>query len=337
MQKMPRHICKNDWIMLFTVFFIIFMTVHTAGAALNDPEVENGGRRISMGEFVQMVAETLDAPIIQSEAEISAMRYAYKAGWIETPEKSDTVTREQAADILVIASGNVIWPQDTVPFADEVNISDNYEDAVSCAVKLGLVMGDPEGTFRPQDALTYHEAGYLMERLKNMGIGSCAQLLPEKFKDLRIEYLGGDAILESGIARRALTDLPQSLVEQFAAEGWTLYLTSEPISTYYPEHFDAVGVTDYEKRAIYVFVDASYTYSAEDTLLHEFGHFLQHTLYGRFEDEIQKAYEAGKEKLAAITGRNYCTTNEREFFAEAFRLYLQGKNHMNLLDNMMLS
>ena len=39
-----------------------------------------------------MAAETLDAPIIQSEAEMSAMRYAYKAGWIETPEKSETVT-----------------------------------------------------------------------------------------------------------------------------------------------------------------------------------------------------------------------------------------------------
>ena len=52
-------------------------------------------------------------------------------------------------------------------------------------------MGDPEGTFRPRDALTYQEAGYLMERLKNMGIGSCAQLLPEELKALRIEYLGG--------------------------------------------------------------------------------------------------------------------------------------------------
>lgn len=125
MQKMPRHICKNDWIMLFTVLFIIFMTVHTAGAASIDPEEENGGRRISMGEFVQMVAETLDAPIIQSEAEISAMRFAYKAGWIESPEKSVSVTREQAADILVIASGNVIWLQDAAPFTDERDISDN--------------------------------------------------------------------------------------------------------------------------------------------------------------------------------------------------------------------
>ena len=232
-----------------------------------------------------MTAETLDVPLIQSEAEMSAMRYTYKAGWIEPPEKSETVTREQAADILVIASGNVIWPQDTVPFADEVDISDNYEDAVSCAAKLGLVMGDPQGTFRPQDALTYQEVGYLMERLKNMGIGSCAQLLPEKFKDLRIEYLGGDAIQESGTARRALTDIPQSLLEQFAEGNWALYFTSEPISTYYPEHFGGVGVTDYGQKAIYVFVDASYMYSAEDTLLHEFGHYLHHTLGTRFDAE----------------------------------------------------
>lgn len=63
----------------YSVFYL--MTVHAAGAALNDPEVENGRRRIYMGEFVQMTAETLGA-IIQSDAEMSAMRYAYKAGWI---------------------------------------------------------------------------------------------------------------------------------------------------------------------------------------------------------------------------------------------------------------
>ena len=278
---------------------------------------------ISLQDFVLMTAETLDVPIIKSDAEMSAMRYAYKAGWIETSAKSTSVTREQAADILVTASGNVVWPQDTAPFADEGDISDSYKDAVSCAVKLDLMMGDPQGTFRPQDALTWQEAGYLMERLKNMDIGSCMHLLPKELKALRIEYLGNDAILESGTARRALTDIPQSLFEQFAEEGWTLCFTSDPLSTYYPEHFGGVGVTDYEKKAIYVFVDASYMYSAEDTLLHEFGHFLQHTLNGRFDDEIQRAYEEGKEKLAEITGRSYCTTNEREFFAEAFRIYLQ--------------
>ena len=162
-----------------------------------------------------------------------------------------------------------------------------------------------------------------MERLKNIDAGSCAQLLPEELKDLSITYLGDNVILESGTARRALINVPQSLLEQFAEEGWTLYLTSEPISTYYPEHFGGVGVTDYGQKAIYVFVDASYMYSAEDTLLHEFGHFLHHTLGTKYDAEIRRAYEQEKDTLAAVTGRNYCTTNEREFFAEAFRVSLQ--------------
>ena len=104
-----------------------------------------------MGEFVQGTAETLGVLIIQSDAGMSAMRHAYKAGWIESPEKSVYVNRGQATDILVIASGNVICPQDTAPFADE--LSDDYKEALSCAVKLGIVMGDAEGTFRPQDTL----------------------------------------------------------------------------------------------------------------------------------------------------------------------------------------
>lgn len=272
-----------------------------------------------------MTAKTLDAPIMKNDAEMSAMRYAYKAGWIETTAKSTTVTREQAADILVTASGNVIWPQDALPVKDADDISEKYQDAVSCAVKMGLMMGDSEGTFRPKDPLTYGEAECLMDRLKTAEMGMETRILPEELKELHVTYLGNDAILESGTARRALTDIPQGLLEQFSEEGWTLYFTSEPLSTYYPKHFGGVGVTDYAKRAIYVFVDASYTYSAEDTLLHEFGHFLHYTLGTRFDAEIRQAYENGKEKLAEITGRNYGTINEREFFAEAFRLYLQTR------------
>ena len=305
------------------------LTCYSASAASADISSDMSAP-ISLQDFVLMTAETLDVPIIKSDSKMSAMRYAYKAGWIETPEKSATVTREQAVDILVIASGNVIWPQDSAPFADEWDISDNYKEAISCAVKLDLVMGDPQGTFRPQDALTYQEAGYLMERLKNMDIGSCMHLLPKELKALRTEYLGNDAILESGTARRVLTDIPQSLLKQFAAEGWTLYFTSDPLSTYYPEHFGGVGVTDYGQKAIYVFVDASYMYSAEDTLLHEFGHYLHHTLGTRFDAEIRQAYEEKKEMLAAASGRQYCTTNMREFFAEAFRMYLQGDEINNM-------
>ena len=327
---MPRYQYKSDGIILLTVLLIIFMTMHTAGAASIDPEAENGEHRISMGRFVLMLAETLDAPIIQSEAEMSAMRYAYKAGWIETHERSAAVTREQAADILVIASGHVIWPQEEVPFADGSDISDNYKDAVSCAMKLGLMIGDPDGAFRPKDALTYAEAGYLMERLRKMDTSSYAQLVPEGLKELRITYLGDNAILESGTARRALTDIPQSLLKRFADCGWTLYFASDPLSAYYSEHPEAVGVTDHQKNAIYVYVDASYTYSAENTLLHEFGHFLQYISNGRYSDQIQQAYAHEKELLASLAGRQYCMKSPQEFFAEAFRTYLQGAGQENM-------
>ena len=100
----------------------------------------------------------------------------------------------------------------------------------------------------PSQQTRHAEARYLMERLKNTDAGVGMHLLPEELKALRIEYLGDDAILESGMARRALTDIPQNLLAQFAKEGWTLYFTSDPLSTYYPEHFGGVGVTDYEKK-----------------------------------------------------------------------------------------
>lgn len=36
---------------------------------------------------------------------------------------------------------------------------------LSCAVKFGLMIGESEGIFRPQDVLTHRESEYLMARL----------------------------------------------------------------------------------------------------------------------------------------------------------------------------
>ena len=45
---------------------------------------------------------------------------------------------------------------------------------------------------------------------------------------------------------------------------------------------------------------------------------------------IRQAYEEKKEMLAAASGRQYCTTNMREFFAEVFCMYLQGDDINNM-------
>ena len=59
---------------------LIMVTAFMFSAAAAIPGAEASEKLVSLQEFVLMAAETLDAPIIQSEAEMSAMRYAYKAG-----------------------------------------------------------------------------------------------------------------------------------------------------------------------------------------------------------------------------------------------------------------
>lgn len=285
------------------------------------PEMQHN--QITLGKFVTITAETLHISLFQSEKEMSALRYAYKSGWIESINPDVTISREQAADILVTASGSIIWPQKEVAFTDAKQISPKYENAVACAAKLGLVHGDASGTFRPRDALTEEEAGYLMERLKKIDTISFSKLFPEELKDFDIRYVGEDAILESGTARRVLAQVPQQMLQSFAAEGWTLYLTTEPIRTFYPQYPEATGLTDSKTKAVYVYVSSSFLYSSADTLLHEFGHFLQHQLGECFEREIKDAYEKEASWIKKVSGGSYGTKSDREFFAEAFRVYVQ--------------
>lgn len=320
-------------IILSTVSLVLLTTAFASEIAPN---------QITLGKFITITAETLHIPLISSEKEMSALRYAYKTGWVESIKPDDFISREQAADILVTASGYVIWPQKGADFADAEQISPSYEDAVACAAKLGLVQGDTGGTFRPQDTLTEEEAGYLMERLQKIDIGLFSKLLPDNLKGFDIRYIGEDVILESGTARRALAQVPQQMLQCFTAEGWTLYLTTEPICTFYPQYPEATGLTDSKTKSIYVYVTSSFAYSSADTLLHEFGHYLQCQQGKSYASEIRDAYEKEKKWLQEISGRSYGTKSEREFFAEAFRVYIHdgvannAKIH-DIIDQMLTS
>lgn len=69
-----KKICFRWTLSLIMVTAFLF----SAATAVSDAGASD--KPVPLQEFVWMAAETLDAPIIQSEAEMSAMRYAYKAG-----------------------------------------------------------------------------------------------------------------------------------------------------------------------------------------------------------------------------------------------------------------
>lgn len=69
----------------------------------------------------------------------------------------DLITREQLA-LMVVRAARLTPVAEELPFADRGNVSEWAREAVATAVKQGIVKGDPENTFRPQDSATRAEA-----------------------------------------------------------------------------------------------------------------------------------------------------------------------------------
>lgn len=99
----------------------------------------------------------------------------------------DTVTREQAAKILVNAfAADQLDPDYVHGFTDATSIDPNLEDYVNTAAKLGIMEGDPSGTSRPKDQVTRYEWATLAVRA--MG----AELVSESEADAGLAAEFGD-------------------------------------------------------------------------------------------------------------------------------------------------
>ena len=61
----------------------------------------------------------------------------------------------------------------------------------------------------------------------------------------------------------------------------------------------------------------------DTTLIHEFGHFVQYVTDTNINMEMNKELD----RLVSITG-TYCTTNDHEYFAEAFQAYYTKNNQL---------
>lgn len=85
------------------------------------------------------------------------------------PEQA--VTREEAAVFLVRFAGKYLWqeeqPAETEPvtFADEEKISDWAVQGVSTCQQVGVLLGYPDGTFRPQARTLRSDAAVMLCRL----------------------------------------------------------------------------------------------------------------------------------------------------------------------------
>lgn len=140
---------------------------------------------------------------------------------------------------------------------------------------------------------------------------------PAMWQDVNVIMESPNCWKERNRSMYEWTLIPDKFIQKFKDENWTLRFVEE-MKTYYPQHPTSIGMTEYEGRVITI--ATAFNRNAMDVLAHEFGHFVmcqaQIPMTGEY------LYQAEKDKLAELTGSQYCKTNRYEYFAEAFRYIL---------------
>jgi len=121
--------------------------------------------------------------------------------------------------------------------------------------------------------------------------------------------------------REYLNKIPTAILNAFQKEGWHIIVTNENLEQRYGYNFEIYGVTDRDKKTIYI-------YSHQDALSyglgHEIGHFLDEYLGFISDTEEWKGLHTGHKKLPKIPVFYFSEPEETdyEYFADCFLLYL---------------
>ena len=200
-------------------------------------------RPIIAEEFVVMLARSEGEYAHAGENWSSfAIRYASSRRWLDaSTDIGSDLTREYAAKLLICSAGYTMWDQPNASFPDADEIMKPFSDYVVAAVRLGLMQCFLDGSFRPKDVVSRAEACVLLSRLQYMTFDDNA-LAPDGLEGFNIEYLSPNALSNSFVSRQCLVKIPAPILEQFAADGWTLYYT-EDLTSVFPEYKGVTGVT----------------------------------------------------------------------------------------------
>lgn len=120
-------------------------------------------------------------------------------------------------------------------------------------------------------------------------------------------------------AEQELLKLPQKLVQTFIQNGWEIYITTENIAQVYCEGKfgnSVRGVTIYSKKKIII---EDRNDIIKSTLIHEFGHYLDHiNNFPSLDNEFKQIYNEELNDFKSNISNSGCVFEERELFAEVF-------------------
>ena len=151
----------------------------------------------------------------------------------------------------------------------------------------------------------------------------------EKQYNITIQYEETAPNIDHAI-NQALNEIPENIIQRFEDEGWTIVVCYRlPSMEYKDTIFSAVGITSSADKLIQL---ESFAGIAKETLIHEFGHYVDMT-NNRFSNSKEwiELYKEEWENLYILTRSFHDVDSPSEYFAEIFNWYLKAPQAIETL------
>ena len=226
-----------------------------------------------------------------------------------------TMTREAAVTAIIRSFGVYPANEPDHVWADELAQSQEYRPYIDYARRIGITQGIGNNRFDPKRLVTDCELQLMLERVKEISI---EPKYPLVYDSPLCKLLSSDI-------QRGLSRVPDFLLETFYSEGRSIIATTSPFNrdgVSFPSRY--VGMFWNEGNIwIAVMCDACPYYNQDENTIHELGHYLAYRtrLFDRQavpneRDWLVRAY------------REYGDTNNDEFFADSFVMYITQPEQM---------
>ena len=234
--------------------------------------------------------------------ETSPWRFSFLVDWNNT---HNPLTREEALTYIIQSFGVAPLNEPDHIWADEESILFEYRPYIDYAYRLGITSGTGNNYFSPKSLITDSQFLTLLTNAHNIK----EELIPT----FNMTYESGYSQIASYKCQESMFQMPIEIINLFDRLGWTLNIKDYQL---YNSSGEAeplwAGVTTYTYKKI----DIKVAYLMDTTLIHEFGHFVQDVT----DTDIKMEMNEEVDSLVSIAG-TYCTTNDHEYFAEAFQAY----------------